>query len=223
MPFGSVSAGSEHRRCQACRLVEGWSTKSPRKIEGPDVLRAFFHSEHACHSPWRLLKWCSCRPHFSACCRTIVSDRRDCSPMPASTFTIFSTAHWEQCRDGATNDTTDRLQKLGLMETHWRTYLSCPANVLTVLVPSQAKSASPSPKRRQIHPRDPRQKITAKAEHWRHCQSRQKSLNDFGDSSVNRTVPNVLMAEVMSWPSPASWTVLSTRYFQRERSAETSY
>jgi hypothetical protein len=40
------------------------------------MLQAFFYSERARHSPWRLLNSSSCRPHLSACCRTIVSDWR---------------------------------------------------------------------------------------------------------------------------------------------------
>jgi hypothetical protein len=38
------------------------------------MLRAFFYSERADQSPW-LLNSSSCRPHLTACCRPVVSDR----------------------------------------------------------------------------------------------------------------------------------------------------
>jgi hypothetical protein len=40
------------------------------------MLRAFFISNRAHQSSWRLLNSSFCRPHLSPCCRTIVSDRR---------------------------------------------------------------------------------------------------------------------------------------------------
>jgi hypothetical protein len=40
------------------------------------MLRAFFIPNRAHQSSWRLLNSSPCRPHLSACCRTIVSDRR---------------------------------------------------------------------------------------------------------------------------------------------------
>jgi hypothetical protein len=111
-------------------------------------------------------------------------------------FTIFSTAHWEQPSDAQQTARQIGSRNWGRWIRGW-TYLSCPANVgpssyfsrprgLLSIQQRSNKSASPSPKRRKVHPCDPRQKIsvTAKAGHWRHRQSRQKSLKRIGDSSV---------------------------------------